>query len=123
MNIAEIKQAVDSGHAVHWSNKGYRVIKDSIGQYLIEFHRTGHCIGLTWLDGVTLNGKERDFFTSARWHVAELYRDYANNFLTVRRFAEYYGLDVLRATRIIRVGKYWHNRGAAFYKQNRESVV
>jgi Tfp pilus assembly protein PilX len=61
MNVHEIKQAVDSGKKVYWSNLGYQVIKDSIGQYLIK-HICGHCIGLTWQDGTTLNGKEEEFF-------------------------------------------------------------
>lgn len=62
MNIAEIKQAVDAGLTVHWANRGYRVIKDSIGQYLIKFDPNGHCIGLTNRAGDTLNGQEHEFF-------------------------------------------------------------
>ena len=61
MNVNEIKKAVDEGKQVHWSNVGYTVIKDNIGQYLIQ-HWNGHCIGLTWADNVTLNGKEEDFY-------------------------------------------------------------
>ncbi len=37
MNIAEIKTAVDAGRSVHWSNEGYVVRKDTLGQYLIIF--------------------------------------------------------------------------------------
>jgi len=60
MTLDEIKTAVDAGKTVHWSNNGYRVVKTG-DQYLIK-HTTGNAIGLTWLDGVTLNGKESDFY-------------------------------------------------------------
>ena len=36
------------------------MIKDSVGQYLIRCNLNGSCIGLTWLDGVTMNGDEAD---------------------------------------------------------------
>lgn len=61
MNLQQIKQAIAEGKTVHWGNPSYQVIKDKIGQYLIV-HDRGHCIGLTWQDGVTLNGDEKDFF-------------------------------------------------------------
>jgi hypothetical protein len=60
MTLNEIKKAVDDGKQVHWANSGYVVIK-SYGDYLIT-HHSGNCIGLTWKDGVTLNGKESQFF-------------------------------------------------------------
>lgn len=62
MNLAEIKAAVESGKTVCWSNRGYVVVKDRIGQWLIQFLTNGHCIGLTWTDGRTLNGKPEEFF-------------------------------------------------------------
>ena len=46
MNIAEIKAAVDAGKPVHWANEGYRVYRDSLGQYLITFMRNGSSIAL-----------------------------------------------------------------------------
>lgn len=61
MSLEEIKTAVESGKGVYWSNNGYRVIKDNIGQWLIE-HCDGHCIGLTHRDGKTMNGNPEDFF-------------------------------------------------------------
>lgn len=61
MNLDEIKAAVDAGQTVHWANRSYRVVKDSIGQWLIKCDN-GYCIGLTWRDGVTVNGKPEDFF-------------------------------------------------------------
>ena len=64
MNLEEIKQAIEQGKKVHWSNAGYEVIKDNIGQYLIKCTSNNHCIGLTWQDNVTMNGKECDFFTT-----------------------------------------------------------
>lgn len=62
MTVHEIKSAVDQGKIVHWSNRGYVVIKDSIGQYLIHCTMNDHYIGLTWMDDVTLNGAEEEFF-------------------------------------------------------------
>ena len=62
MTESEIKQAVDEGKTVHWSSEAYVVIKDSKGQYLIKCIPNNHCIGLTWADGKTLNGKEEDFY-------------------------------------------------------------
>ena len=35
MTVQEIKKAVDEGKTVCWATPAYRVIKDSIGQYLI----------------------------------------------------------------------------------------
>lgn len=61
MTLSEIKTAVESGKIVHWSSTYYTVIKDKIGQWLIKCDN-GHCIGLTWTDEVTMNGKEEDFF-------------------------------------------------------------
>lgn len=61
MTLEEIKAAVDAGKKVHWSNPGYTVVKDKNWKYLIQFH-SGDCIGLTWADGVTLNGDEGDFY-------------------------------------------------------------
>lgn len=63
MTLTEIKAAVERGETVFWANKGYRVVKDTIGQWFV-IHSGGHCIGLTWNDGVTMNGKESEFFVA-----------------------------------------------------------
>jgi hypothetical protein len=62
MTLQEIKQAIADGSNVYWSNTGYRVLRAVNGNYNIICTSNDHCIGLTWLDGVTLNGKEIDFF-------------------------------------------------------------
>lgn len=62
MTATEIKKAIDNGQKVYWSNSGYEVIKDNKAQYLIRCTSNNYCIGLTWQDGTTLNGKEDDFF-------------------------------------------------------------
>jgi len=62
MTLNEIKTAVEAGRSVHWANDGYKVIKDKIGQFLVIFEPNQSCINLTWKDGVTLNGKESDFY-------------------------------------------------------------
>jgi hypothetical protein len=62
MTLEEIKSAVDAGLTVHWANTGYRVHKDSLGQYLITYVPNGSCIGLTDREGQRLNGREANFF-------------------------------------------------------------
>lgn len=62
MTLEEIKNAVDDGKTVHWSSTLYKVIKDNLNEYLIKCTSNGFCIGLTWTDGKTLNGKEEQFF-------------------------------------------------------------
>jgi hypothetical protein len=74
MTLQEIKQAIEDGENVHWSNLSYKVIKDRKGQYLIKCGT--HCIGLTWADNTTLNGKEEDFFI----HAEEQYHNYSQSF-------------------------------------------
>lgn len=63
MTLDEIKTSVDSGKFVFWHNKNYRIIKNKhTGEYLIWSQFNDHCIGLTWRDGVTMNGKPGEFF-------------------------------------------------------------
>lgn len=75
MNLDEIKEAVDAGKTVCWSNDGYEVRHSHddelcpftleytpVDSYDIVFVSTGYTIGLTWTDEITLNGKEKDFY-------------------------------------------------------------
>ena len=62
MNLEEIKNAVDRGLSVCWSNENYDVLKNDKGWYYIKCNRNNHITGLTWRDGVTMNEKECDFF-------------------------------------------------------------
>ncbi|WP_210499202.1 hypothetical protein [Vibrio crassostreae] len=64
MTLAEIKAAVEAGKKVHWGNEAYTVIKDEVGQFLIICSINNDCVGLTWTDNTTLNGKEEDFFVA-----------------------------------------------------------
>lgn len=57
----QIKKAVDNSQIVHWANNGYTVKRSNKGDYYIQ-HHSGSYIGLTWLDGVTLNGKPEEFY-------------------------------------------------------------
>lgn len=61
MTLEEIKAAVDSGAVVCWKNNAYQVVKGASG-YLVKCVLNGHCIGLTWADGVTMNGDPEDFY-------------------------------------------------------------
>ncbi|MBM5783251.1 MAG: hypothetical protein FJ076_00100 [Cyanobacteria bacterium K_DeepCast_35m_m1_288] len=66
MTLAEILRAVDEGMPVHWQSPAYLVERPAgRGACVIRSLSTGHCIGLTWADGTTLNGKEEDFFIGA----------------------------------------------------------
>jgi hypothetical protein len=60
MTSQEIKDAVDNGKTVQYGS-GYEVIKFK-NDYFIRCRSNAYTIGLTWSDGVTLNGKEEDFF-------------------------------------------------------------
>ena len=67
MTLDEIKAAVEEGHRVYWQDEGYEVIKDTLGQWFIQCLQDGHCIGLTWTDETTMNGKPEDFFLGHMW--------------------------------------------------------
>ena len=63
MKLNEIKEAVLAGKTVHWKNGAYRVTHfPRTNSFLIECVLNGDCIGLTWTNGVTMNGDEADFF-------------------------------------------------------------
>ena len=62
MTLQEIKSAVDSGKKVFWNMPSYEVIKDARGEYNIYCFTTRRSIGLTWMDGKTMNGSEEDFY-------------------------------------------------------------
>jgi hypothetical protein len=73
LSLQQIADAVDAGRTVHWRTPSYTVHKgpahrDEPGncinpalRYTID-HANGQSLGLTWRDGVTLNGKECDFY-------------------------------------------------------------
>ena len=63
MTLQEIKKAVDQGLTVHWASELFQVINDRTG-YLIQCKSNGHIIGLTWADGITMNGEEHQFFVA-----------------------------------------------------------
>ena len=60
MTLEEIKKAISEGKKVHWSNRLYKVTNPTGDEYLIVC-TNGSVIGLTWKDGVTMNGEEKDF--------------------------------------------------------------
>jgi hypothetical protein len=64
MTLAEIKQALSDGKHVYLGSKAYEVIHDSIGQYLIHCVLNDYYFGLTHRDGITLNGREDQFFVA-----------------------------------------------------------
>ena len=64
MTLDQIRKAVNDGLTVHWANESYIVTKSKYGVYLICNKWNDSCTGLTWLDGVTMNEKEDQFFIS-----------------------------------------------------------
>lgn len=59
---AQIKRETLRGFQVYWANPGYRVHVDKLDQWFITFTPANHSIGLTWQDGVSMNGKPEQFF-------------------------------------------------------------
>ena len=68
MTAHQIRKAIGLGEKVYWSNLGYEVIKDTIGQFLIKADN-GYCVGLTHTDNITLNGDPKAFFIWNETHV------------------------------------------------------
>ena len=73
MELAEIKSAVLAGDTVHWASSAYVVkhvrYRKLTGDYVdygwcIVCVPNGSTIGLTWRDGVTLNGEAEDFYVA-----------------------------------------------------------
>ena len=63
MKLEEIKTAVLAGKTVHWANSLYEVRYSSkIDEFQVVCTDNDSIIGLTWKDGVTMNGKEDDFY-------------------------------------------------------------
>ena len=73
MKVEEIKKAVDDGKLVFWKNSSYRVIKDNLNQYLIQYTPNKHCVGLTNKKGV-LNENEKNFYTITFKPVMPIFR-------------------------------------------------
>ena len=65
MNLDEIKAAVLAGKLVHWASPLYVVkYSEQIKEFYIVCLDNQHIIGLTWRDGVTMNGEPKDFYIS-----------------------------------------------------------
>ena len=62
MTLQEIKAAELAGKKVYWSNDAYEVVHDNKDQWLIVCSLNGYTIGLTWLNGVSMNGNESEFY-------------------------------------------------------------
>jgi len=65
MTLVEIKAAVDAGKTVCWKNSAYVVKKMKNGSYEIVCTLNGYMVGLTWANGVTMNGKPEDFYVAS----------------------------------------------------------
>lgn len=47
---------------------------------------------------------------SIKANIQEVYLDWVNNFLTIEKFAEYYGLDRFEAALLVKLGEAIHER-------------
>lgn len=65
----DIRNAVNAGKTVYWKWTRYKVIKDKMGQWFIQDNYNGTCIGLTWTDGITLNGEVEDFLLRGNYEI------------------------------------------------------
>lgn len=61
MTLEQIQQTIADGKRVFWKTAAYEV-KRTGAQYLIVCVINKDAIGLTWRDGVTMNGKPTDFY-------------------------------------------------------------
>ena len=61
MTLKEIKDAVAAGKTVCWAQNNYRVEQWKTGLNIVCTNNR-NAIGLTHRDGVTLNGKEEEFY-------------------------------------------------------------
>ena len=55
-----------------------------------------------------------------RDYLADIYLDWVNDFLTVERFAEYYGLDEEDAKQLLKLSKKCHEQRLDFIKDIEE---
>lgn len=62
MTLEQIKAAVNAGKKVFWASTLYEVRKDSNGSFNIVCTSNNNAIGLTWTDGITMNGEPEQFF-------------------------------------------------------------
>ena len=65
MTLDQIKAAVDAGKKVFHQSEAYEVRKWKGGEYVIVCTFNDYAIGLTWQDGVTMNGKPEQFYMAA----------------------------------------------------------
>ena len=67
MELQKIKNELAKGNRVFWSNKNYEVIQSKYTlEYLVKCHLNDSYIGLTWRDGVTMNGEQKDFYMETK---------------------------------------------------------
>lgn len=81
MNLEQIKEAVSKGKTVHWSNTSYTVTRE----HIVHDHST---IGLTHLDGITLNGKESEFFIAGEPSLESIWNRTSFEDVMIRAYLE-----------------------------------
>ena len=57
-----------------------------------------------------------------RDYLADVYLDWVNNFLTIERFSEYYGLDDDDSKALLEIAKKSHEQRVEYYKFLEEEI-
>jgi hypothetical protein len=91
-----------------------REISELSSELAYNFHvDTGEKIGIALGWGAAQSRATKGETHMTKSKCAAMYRDWANNFLTLGRFAEYHGISERAAERVIEIGRKAHNREAA----------
>jgi len=81
ITIQQIKEAINNGKRVFWHHRGYEVIKDSIGQFLIHCNMNDTYIGLHGMKGTEYENKAnltlKDVYLMPTFEA--FYKDYKDN--------------------------------------------
>lgn len=57
-----------------------------------------------------------NYIKNLRDYLADIYLEWVNNFLTIERFSEYYGLDEDDAKQLLAIAKKSHEQRVEYYK-------
>ena len=79
------------------------------------------CVNKKCIVAGDFNEKYKNIIKYLRDYLADLYLDWINNFLTIERFAEYYGLDEDDARDLLVLSKKCHEQRVDFIKDMEEA--
>ena len=101
MTLVEIKTAVNAGNKVFWVNENYEVRKclrhNNEEYFFIYCVSNSNVIGLNHADGITLNGKEEEFYIEDLFNKFEELPKHIQNILDENDSDVYTELDKINA--------------------------